>query len=91
MTEPRYALAERVAWVDVLEEEAVYATALPDGPPLVLRGSARLIFLAVAAGGTLTQVVHDVAGEAGVPPEDVESDVVSFVRELAASRLVGHG
>ena len=51
-------------------QDAVYASALPDGPPMVLRGTAALIFLVAARGGSLDEVVAGVAEESGQPVED---------------------
>jgi hypothetical protein len=80
----------RVAWLDLADrgQDAVYASALPDGPPVVLTGTAALIFLVAARGGSLDEVVAGVAEEAGQPVEEIRDDVVSFVDELVGLRLL---
>ena len=55
-----YRIADDVAWVsrEDLDDGAVptaYAAHLPDGPPITLEGSACVVWLAVADGGTLVQ------------------------------------
>jgi hypothetical protein len=81
---PRVGRGERVAWLDLADrdQDALYVTTLPDGPPLVLRESAALIFLVATEGGTLEDVVARVAEQAAQPPEAIRSDVVAFVDEL---------
>ena len=81
-------LADRVAWLDSAdhgagdEQDAVYASGLPDGPPMVLRETAALIFLVAARGGSLDEVVAGVAEESGQLVETIRDDVVAFVDEL---------
>jgi Coenzyme PQQ synthesis protein D (PqqD) len=78
------ALGDRVAWLDLADrgEDALYASTLPDGRPLVLRGTAALIFLVAAEGGTIEEVVAGVAERAGQPMDAVRADVTSFVQQL---------
>jgi uncharacterized protein YbjT (DUF2867 family) len=82
----------RVAWLDLADrgQDAVYASALPDGPPLVLRETAALIFLVAARGGTLDEVVAGVAEESGHPVEAIRDDVAGFVEELVHLGLLTH-
>ena len=83
-------LADRVAWLDLADrgQDAIYASALPDGPPVVLQATAALIFLVGARGGTLEEVVEGVAEESGQPVEGIRDDVVGFVDELVARGLL---
>ena len=80
----------RVAWLDLADrgQDTVYASALPDGPPVVLSGTAALIFLVAARGGSLDEVVAGVADESGQPVEEIRDDVVRFVDELVDFRLL---
>jgi hypothetical protein len=80
----------RVAWLDLADrgQDAVYASALPDGPPVVLSGTAALIFLVAARGGSLDDVVAGVAEESGQPVAEIRDDVVRFVDKLVDLRLV---
>jgi hypothetical protein len=84
------AVAPRVAW-HLMEEthtDVVYATTLPDGPPLVLRGTAGLIFANATAGGTLAELVTRVGEAAGAEPAHIRDDVVGFVDELVSRGLL---
>jgi hypothetical protein len=82
----------RVAWLDTVEGDAdvVYASTLPDGPPVVMGGTAALIFVVAADGGTLDEVVDRVAEAADLPPADVRPDVVQFVEHLVTLGLLTH-
>jgi uncharacterized protein YbjT (DUF2867 family) len=83
-------LANRVAWLDLADrgQDAVYASHLPDGPPMVLRGTAGLIFVVAAAGGTVDEVVAEVAETSGQPVEAIRDDVARFVEELVLLGLL---
>lgn len=88
--EQAVAVAPRVAWF-LLEEtymDVVYATTLPDGPPLVLRGTAGLIFATATDGGTLAELVSRVSDAAGADPADIRDDVVEFVHVLVERGLL---
>ena len=84
------AVGARVAWLDMAEtgEDVVYATALPDGPPLVLGGTAGLIFVSAIEGGTEDEVVQRVATAAGLDPADVRPDVLTFLDHLVSRGLL---
>jgi hypothetical protein len=94
VTTETFALADDVAWLDVTgpevneSDEVVYATALPDGPPMVLKATARLIFAAAAAGGTLEEIVDRVSEESGADRDDLRDDVVAFLAELVSLGLL---
>jgi hypothetical protein len=85
-------LADRVAWLDLADrgQDAVYASLLPDGPPMVLGATAGLIFVVAAAGGTVDTVVAEVAEESGQPVEAIRDDVVGFLDELVRLGLLTH-
>ena len=84
------ALAARVAWLDMTEtgQDVVYATALPDGPPLVLSGSAGMIFVSALDGGTEDDIVERVAAAAGLDPAAVRADVLTFLDHLVSNGLL---
>ena len=86
----RVGLASRVAWLDPDGDggEVVYATTLPDGPPLVLRGPAAVIFLAAADGGPVEEVLDRVTETTDAPAEQVRADVLAFLAQLASLGLV---
>jgi hypothetical protein len=83
-------LAARVAWLDMADtgQDVVYATALPEGPPLVLGGTAGLIFVSAVDGGTEDDVVQRVAASAGLDPADVRPDVLAFLDHLVSRGLL---
>jgi hypothetical protein len=83
-------VGDRVAWLDVTDQalEAVYATTLPDGPPVVLRATAALIFLEAVEGGRVDEVVERVAEESGQPVEHIRDDVVRFLDDLVHRGLL---
>lgn len=86
---PRYRVAPDVAWLTEDElEPAIYLAPLPDGPPLVLRGSAYAVWLGLADSGTLAEIVAIAAELAGVQPEVVAEDVAAFVAQLTHQGLV---
>jgi hypothetical protein len=91
----RYRVADTVAWVESLlpdgDDLAVYATLPPSGPPLVMAGPARAIWLAVAEGGTVDEVVASTATTAGAEPEEIADDVRAHLTELVRLGLVTHG
>ncbi|MBM6404324.1 PqqD family protein [Phycicoccus sp. CSK15P-2] len=74
------------AWVG--DDEKVYVARVPDGPPLVLEGSAAVVWGAAVPGGALDEVVERVAHTTGVSAELVADDVVGFVDQLVAAGLL---
>jgi hypothetical protein len=90
-----YRLADQVAWVESRlpdsDEDAVYATRLPSGPPLVMAGPARAIWLAVTDGGTADDVIAGTAALAGAEPEEIAGDVRAHLAELVRLGLVTRG
>ena len=91
-----YRIADDVAWVsrEDLDGDVIpraYAALLPIGPPVALEGSACLVWLAVADGGTLDEIVQATALMAGVDPEAISDDVHALVDSLCAGGLVRAG
>jgi Coenzyme PQQ synthesis protein D (PqqD) len=85
-----FALADDVAWLDQESDGSVvvYATTLPDGPPIVLRDTGGVIFTAAAEGGSLESILGRVAELAGADPDDIRGDVTAFVDELVRLGLL---
>jgi hypothetical protein len=81
---------ERVAWLDLADrgEDALYVSTLPDGPPMVLRATAALIFLVAAEGGTVDEIVAGVAAEAGQQVDAIRDDVLGFLDDLVRLGLL---
>lgn len=89
-----YAIAEDVAWVseeslDDGSEPTAYVTTLPNGPAVVLRGPACLVWLALAESinGSVEEIVGLVAGAIGVEPEGLTADVEELLRGLVDCRV----
>ena len=95
-----YRVADDVAWVsseelDVGEEPTAYVVALPRGPAIVLDGSACVVWLAVAEGGTRDDVVDralDLGGIVldGVDHAAVASDTLALLDGLVRAGVVTH-
>ena len=88
MTDQQLLIAACTAWVE--RDGTVYAAPLPDGPPFVLAGAGAVIWLSLAAGGTLQEVTQRVADDVGSPAEVVTADVATFVAGLLDAGLVVH-
>lgn len=91
-----YRVAEDVAWVsrddlDDGDEPMAYAVLLPHGRPVTMEGSACLVWLAVAEGGTLDDIAAAAAEMAGVEASAIIEDVRSLVESLVGSGLVRAG
>jgi hypothetical protein len=71
--------------VVVDDGDAVYLGRLPDGPVLVLPGSAALVVQHALQGST-RPVPDRVASDAGVPAEVVVADVDALLTRLVADR-----
>ncbi len=64
----------------------VFLMDLPDGPPLVLRDSAALIWLVAAEGDS--DVAGTVADVVGRPLAEIELEVTDYLGELVARGLL---
>jgi hypothetical protein len=90
MNSDSFAVADDVAWLPGMarDSDTIYATRLPDGPPVVLAAPGGLIFAAAASGGTLEEIINRVSEGSGVDREIVRDDVASFVAELVSLGLL---
>ncbi len=88
-----YRIADDVAWVsredlDHSSAPAAYAVLLPDGRPLTFEGSACLVWLALADGGTLEEVTATAAEMADAAPAEITDDVRVLIERLLAAGLL---
>ena len=88
----RYSIADDVAWVsqddlDAGEEPTAYVARVPGGPPILLEGSSCVVWLALAEGGTMTQIIEAAAEMAGATVDDITDDVETLVDQLVAIRV----
>ena len=85
---PTYRIPHDIAWVDGADfemAEELYLTVVPDGRAVLLKDTARLIWLAARAGG---DVVAQVAAWCGVSPADIGQDVSEFLQQLVERGLL---
>ena len=83
----RYRIADDVAWVSEVELDGgetptAYLTRLPKGPPILLEGSGCVVWLALADGGTLDELVGATAAMSGSSVEEIRDDVETLVDQL---------
>jgi hypothetical protein len=69
------------------ESGVVYAASIPDGPIVVLDGSAALIWSELAHGGPGT-IAERVADATGTSVDAVRADVDAFVEQLIGLGLI---
>jgi hypothetical protein len=94
--EPRYSVADDVAWLEAAEagrdRAEAYVARVPEGPPLLLEGAAWAIWLAVAeggrSGGRLDDIVARAADLTGSDAPDVADEVAGFLGSLVEAGLV---
>lgn len=92
MTGPTWTVGDDVGWVSDETTDTVYVALLPLSPPLVLEGTARLIWLAAVEGHTLSDVVSIVATASGVDHDIVREDTTTFLDDLVSRGLLArHG
>lgn len=85
-----YRIPSRLAHVVVDDTQSdpvtVFLMDLPDGPPLVLRDSAALIWIVAADGST--DVPGQVAEAVGRPVEELAEEVGDYLDELVGRGLL---
>lgn len=89
----RYRIADDVAWVsdEDLDEGGIptaYLSRVPGGPPIMLDGSACLVWLALADGGTMEELTVAAAAMSESTVEEISRDVATMVDQLVAIRVV---
>jgi hypothetical protein len=89
----RYRVADDVAWVsqhdlDAGDEPTAYVARLPSGPPILLEGSGCLVWLALADGGSMDELIAAVTVMSGASTDEITDDVTSLVDLLVAIRIV---
>ena len=88
-----FRIADDVAWVSREDFDdggapMAYAALLPTGRPMSLEGSACLVWLAVAEGGSLDEIVGATALMADAEPGAIRDDVRTLLESLVAGGLV---
>lgn len=85
---PTYKVPETIAWVDGADfgiPEELYLTVVPDGRTVLLKDTARLIWLAAANGGDALSLVADLTG---CPTTEIERHVSEFLADLMGRGLL---
>ena len=77
--------ADRVA--AVVTPEAVYVARLPDGPILVLNGTAALVWQSAVASKRET-IAERIAAATSMPVDGIRTDVEAFLESLIAQGLL---
>ncbi|RYC04426.1 PqqD family protein [Nocardioides zhouii] len=89
----RYRIADDVAWVsleglDSGRIPSAYVARLPLGPPTTLAGSACVVWLAIADGGSHDEITQAAAQMWDTDPEQIRGDVLTLIAELVDVGLV---
>jgi hypothetical protein len=63
----------------------------PDRPPIVLEGTARAIWSAIADGRTTAEINDAVAHAYGVAPERTFADVDAFLADMLIAEIIREG
>jgi len=83
-----YRVPDNIAWVDGADfglTEELYLTKVPEGTTVLLKDTARLIWLvAIEGGDALTEVAELVNQE----PQVIEPDVTAFLVDLTSRGLL---
>lgn len=85
---PGYAAPENLAWVDGADHglaDDLFLTTVPDGHTVLLRGSAKLIWLSAIGSPDPVAELCDVTG-LGI--DELRDDVHAFLTELVEQRLL---
>lgn len=85
---PAYRVPDTIAWVDGADlglAEELYLTVVPDGTTVLLKDTARLIWLAAI---TTADVQGAVAAQVGLPANSIADDVTLFLADLASQGLL---
>ena len=93
MREHHYRIADDIAWVseedlDGGDTPTAYLTRVPGGPPILLEGSGCVVWLALAEGGTMDDVVAAAAAMADVVEDRIREDVETLVDQLVIIGVV---
>lgn len=86
-----YRVPDNISWVDGADlgmGDELYLTVVPDGHTVLLKDTARLIWLIAADGG---DVLTEVAALVGEPPAAIEADVQRFLADLTGRGLLTTG
>ncbi len=91
-----YRIADDVAWVsledlDVDGIPSAYVARVPYGRPMTLEGSACLVWLALADGGTLEEIATAAAAMSDTDVDHIRSDVSTMVDALVDGGLATRG
>lgn len=85
---PAYAAPDNLAWVDGADhglEDDLFLTTVPDGHTVLLRGSARLIWLSAVASSNPLAELSEVTG---LEADELATDVNAFLADLVQKRLL---
>ncbi|GAA4407710.1 hypothetical protein GCM10023168_24060 [Fodinibacter luteus] len=85
---PTYQVPGNIAWVDGADfgmAEELYLTVVPDGQTVLLKGTARMIWIVASEGGS---VVDEVAQLVARPPAEIEDQVGTFLADLTNRGLL---
>lgn len=89
----RYRIADDVAWVsqedlDGGDVPTAYLTRVPRGMPILLEGSGCVVWLALADGGTMADVIAAASAMAGADEDEIREDVETLVDQLVIIGVV---
>lgn len=83
-----YRVPDNISWVDGANfglAEELYLTTVPEGTTVLLKDTARLIWLVAIEGG---DVLAEVSALAGQPEAEIQRDVSEFLRDLRWRGLI---
>ncbi len=95
MTSPAeaiFSVSPSVAWLDAetvgFDRDEVYLARVPDGRPLVLSGTAAVIWSYLEPETTAAGIAARIAADAGLSAGEIEPDVADFLGWLTRLGLV---